>query len=332
MVVSKFSIIDEFLPILIRESLNDQGGHVCSNYSPDIVVQKFKLNKPAVELQNTYHSDISKDGDGSSEMYIYVRFKNTSDQPIKGFYIHLYRNHLGLCNVPSDWSQYELKTEDGQPVYISTLGPGEIGATPGFIYNNSQNGAHPNCFVAVATCEKNPDYSSINTMSKYTQWINKTNVAARNVCVKPRVTHRQEEIFYFSNPSSQSSERMGFYVEVSGKTSSGIRYGILEKELGIKAEKTYVAGDAETRYIFCPAQLRAGYSGRLLVWYEALEGDYVDIEADLWIMPKAQSSALLAQYGIDLGERLYGITERQQTNLEPMRVILLGGGHLKSQT
>lgn len=332
MAASNFSMIDESLPILIRESLDDQGSHACSNHSPDIVVQKFKLNNPAEELQNTYHSDISQDGDGSGKMYIYVRFKNTSNQPINGFYIHLYRNHLGLCNVPGDWSRYELKTEDGQPVYISVLGPGEIGATPAFLYDNNQIGCHPNCFVAVATRAKNPDYSSINTMEKYVQWINKINVAARNVCVKPRGTYRQEEFFHFKNPSSESSERMGFYVELSGKTSSGVKYGILEEDLGIKAEKTYVAGNAETRYIFCPAQVPAGYSGTLLVWYEALEGDCVDIDTSLWIMIKTQSSALLTQYSIDLRERLHGITKMQQTDLEPVQAVLLGGCHLKSQT
>lgn len=328
---SQLTIIDESLPIFIRESLDDRGDHKCVNNSPDIVVQKFKLDNPAVDLRASYDSDISKDSDGSGKMYLYVRFKNTSKQPLSGFYIHLYRNHLGLCNVPSDWARYEMKTEDNKPAYIESLGPGEIGATPAFIYDNNQIGSHPNCFVAVATREKNPDYSSINTYEKYVKWINKTNVAARNVSVKPCSTHRHEEIIHFQNPNKNSAAMMGFYAQLSSESTSGIRYGIIEKELGIDESKTYIAGVKDSDYIFHAVRLPAGYSGALLGWYETLGNDYADIEITFWVFPAEKSNALLDQYGIDLGKKFDNVTEMSLTSLKPMRALLLGGCRLKSR-
>lgn len=325
-------IIDESLPILIRESLDDTGTHDCVNHSPDIVVQKFKLDNPVADLRASYNSDISKDGDGSGKMYLYVRFKNISKQPLDGFYIHLYRNHLGLCNIPRDWASYEMKTEDGNPVYIKFLGPGEIGATSAFIYDNSQRGSHPNCFVAVATREKNPDYSSVNTYDKYVRWINKPNVAARNVCVKPRSTHRQEELFYFQTPYKDSPAMVGFYVQLSDGSTQGIRYGIVEKKLGIDESKTYIPDVTGSDYIFKAVRLSPGYAGTLLGWYETLGSDSASIDITFWDLNQKLPSSLLDQYGIDLGERLANITEMEQTALKPMRAIMLGGCHLRSKT
>lgn len=328
---SQITILNESIPIFIREGLDDCGDKRCENHSPDIVVRKFKLDNPVFELQKTYHSDISEDGDGSGKMYIYVRFKNISKQLVKGFYIHLYRNHLGLCNVPGDWSPYELKTEDNKPVYIESLEPEEIGATPAFIYDSNLIGIHPNCFVAVATYEKNPDYSFIDTYEKYITWINQANVAARNVCVRPRSTHKRVDICYFKNPNKESAEMMGFYVKVLRNTASGIRYGIIEENLKIEESKTCIVNDEETNYIFHPVRIPAGYSGELQVWYEAYENDDVDIDISLWEIPRVQSSALLNQYGIDLGKELDSIIETSDTSLKPMRALLLGGCRLKSE-
>lgn len=328
----KNAIIDEYLPVLIRESLDDNGDHKCVNYSPDIVVQKFKLNNPVAELRETYNLDISQDGDGSGKMYIYVRFKNISTQPISGFYIHLYRNHLGLCNVPGDWASYEMKTEDGGPVYIKQLEAGEIGSTPAFIYNNDQRGVHPNCFVVVATREKNPDYSSINTYEKYVSWINKINVAARNVCVKPRPTIKCEEIHHFQNPSKESAKMMGFSLNIIDGSASGISYGMKEENLGIDESKTYNSATKDSDYIFHIVRLQAGYSGSLRVWYETFENADVHIETNFWDFSQEMSSSLLDQYGIDLGEKFYNIAEMSMPSLKPRRAILLGGCRLRKKT
>lgn len=326
------TMLDESLPIFIRESLNDQGEHRCENNSPDIVVRKFKFNNPIVELRNTYNTDISTDGDGSGKMYIYVRFKNTSNQPVKDFYIHLYRNHLGLCNDPSDWARYELMTEDRKPAFIKSLEPGEIGVTPAFIYDNKKIGAYPNCFVAVATREKNPEYSSINTFNKYIVWINKTNVAARNVCVRPRSMHRETQSYFFENMRKNSSSMIGFECQLSSDTSLEKRFGLIQKEFGINESKTYIVTDKGANYIFCCARLPKGYRGELQAWFEAFENDSVNIKVNFWDLHEEQSSALLDQYGIDLGERLDGITEMPQTFLKPKRALLLGSCYFKSIT
>lgn len=326
---SQLTIFEESIPIFIRETLDDGGKRTCQNNSPDIVVRRFKLDNPVVELRKTYDSDISEDGDGSGKMYIYVRFKNTSNQPVKGFYIHLYRNHLGLYNDPGDWSRYELKTEDNEPVYIESLKPGEIGVTPAFIYDSNSIGQHPNCFVAVATYEKNPDYGSIDTHDEYIMWINQANVAARNVCVRPRSTKKQEENCYFKNPNNASPTEVGFYVEVSSKTALEIRYGIKQQDFDIEVSKTYDANDEETKYIFRKARIPAGYSGKLQVWYEAYQDDDVEISIKFFELSGEQSSALLDQYGIDLGKEVDGIMETSHTSLKPMWAFLLGGCHLK---
>lgn len=325
-------IIDESLPVLIRESLDDHGDHACVNHSPDIIVQKFKIDNPALELGARYDSDISKDNDGSGKMYLYVRFKNISKQPLRGFYIHLYRNHLGLCNIPSDWAPYEMKTEDNKPVYIEYLGPGEIGATPAFIYDNNKIGSNPNCFVAVATCEKNPNYSSINTYEKYVKWINKMNVAARNVSVKRLSTHRQEEITYFKNPKKESAAMVGFYVQLSPKSTPGTRYGIIEEKLGIDESKTYIADATGSDYIFCTVRLDAGYSGKLLAWNETFGNDYANMQITFWEFPTEMSNTLLDQYGIDFGKMFGNITERSLNYINPKRALLLGGCCLRSKT
>lgn len=328
----KNAIIDEYLPVLIRESLDDKGEHKCVNYSPDIVVQKFKLDNPVADLRKSYNSDISQDNDGSGKMYIYVRFINNSNQPLKGFYIHLYRNHFGLCNVPGDWAPYEMKTEDNKPAYIEQLNSGEIGATPAFIYDSKQLGVHPNCFVAVATREKNPDYSSINTYEKYVKWINKINVAARNVCVKPRPTIKYEEIHHFRNPSKESAKMMGFSLQIINGSASGISYGMKEENLGIDESKTYNSGVNDSDYIFHIVRLSAGYSGSLRVWYETLGNAYVDMEVNFWDLSMEMSSSLLDQYGIDLGEKFDNLAEMSMSALKPRRAILLGGCRLRKKT
>ncbi|MBD5145622.1 MAG: hypothetical protein HDT21_06935 [Ruminococcus sp.] len=284
-------IIGENIPIFIRESLDDTGDHRCINHSPDIIVQKIKLSDPIKYLVNTYSSDISQDGDGSGKMYIYVRFKNTSKYSVENFYIHLYRNHLGLYNAPSDWKNYELRTEDGTPAKISSVAPGEIGVSPAFVYENLNVGIHPNCFVAVATKEKNPDFSSINNNNKYKEWIDQKNVAARNVSVRQFPKGRSEQFIKISN-IEDNDVSVGLYVLVQGKTPSGTKYGIQNDELGIKDEYIFIKEDNKSSYIFLTAILPAKYSGELLVWSEVPESGTADILVTFWKMENAINGKL----------------------------------------
>ncbi|MCM1048282.1 MAG: hypothetical protein NC433_07650 [Clostridiales bacterium] len=329
---SQSTILKESLPIFIREDLNDRGEHNCHNSSPDIVVQKFKINNPAVYLKDKYDFDISEASDDSGKMYIYVRFKNTSSQPVNDFYIHLYRNHLGLCNVPNDWAAYEMKTEDNSAAYIKSLGPGEIGVAPAFIYDKNNIGIHPNCFVAVATREKNPDYSSINTYDKYVEWINKTNVAARNVSVILRPTHRHEQILHFQNPNKESAALIGFQVKLSDASTLGIRYGIKEDTLGVDESKTYYADDEDSDYIFHAVRLPAGYSGKLMAWHEILGNGKANIDVIFWYLDTYNSSSILAQYGIELDKKFSNISGIESISLKPRKAIMLGACHLKIGT
>lgn len=325
------SILDEDLPILIRESLTDQGSHECINHSPDIIVQKFKLSGPRADLCASYDRDISKDNDGSGMMYIYVRFKNISDKPLGNFYIHLYRNHLGLYNAPRDWSQYEMKTEDGEPVLIEALGPQEIGVTPAFIYDSAQTGVHPNCFVAVATRERNPKYSSVNSYVKYIRWINKKNVAARNVCVRHSSVHRCEQTAAFHNPNGKAC-MFAFMVEVQAGSASGTRYGMRYTPLGIAKENVYVAGSPNSDFLYAMTRLPADYTGELLVWDEVLEGDYIELKITYWaLVEQGAESAIPERYCVDLGERFGGIAEMDSLPLQPQRAVLLGGCVLRNE-
>ncbi len=327
------SILDESLPILIRESLSDHGTQKHTNQSPDIVIVKFELTNPLKDLTSNYDKeDPSKDGDGSGNMYIYVRFKNTSCETINGFYIHLYRNHLGLYNDPKDWTKYEMKTTSKQSVYIESLKPGSIGVTEPFIYDSSQLGAHPNCFVAVATRDKDPDYSSINSFERYVKWIDKPNVAARNVCVYPRSVRNMSSRIYFKNPHTDREALLSFYIKVHEKnTSSGIQYGISHQELNINVAKTYTVGAYDSSFISYVVTIPAGYSSSLLLWYQALEDDHVDIQGTYLVYEDSeQEHALFDRYGINLRENFNNILESiPATANPPMRAIVLGGCRIK---
>ncbi len=279
--IEKMQKMGEYLPIFIRESLNDTGDHKCENHSPDIVVQKVKLSNPLEYLRETYFSDISQDGDGSENMSIYVRFKNISDSIVEDFYIHLYRNHLCLYNNPFEWQRYEMKTKDGNPVKIHSLAPGEIGVTPPFVYEKSESGGHPNCFVAVATKEKSPDFSYINNYEKYIKWVDQKNVAARNVCVRAFPKGRNEQWVEFTNMENKPV-LAGIYVKVQGKTPSKTKYGLRNDELGINEECIFVKGDKKSAYIFSVVTFPANFSGEILIWSEVTESGTADIQATSW--------------------------------------------------
>lgn len=297
------SMLDEKLSILIRETLDDTGDRTYSNASPDIIVRKnkFEEDDPAKIFTKTYSQDISLESDDSGEMYLYVRFKNMSDQPLTNFYIHLYRNHLGLSNRPSDWSDFEMYTEAGTSAHIESLGAGKIGATPAFVYKKG-TGAHPNCFVAVATREKEPDYASISDAAKYIQWVNKSNVAARNVRVIPGQSGIYTATVYLDNPSMEREKQMLLKVDIEEKTPSGINYGIRQSALGIDERRTYIEGDSATGSIACAFPMGPGTQYSFDIWFEANEKDCPLIKSTcrFYSIYEGNANPVLNQYLVDL--------------------------------
>lgn len=267
------SMLDEEIPILIRETLHDQGQELHSNDSPDIIVRKVKFDEDDLSkiFTETYNQDISLERDDSEKMYLYVRFKNTSDKPLTDFYIHLYRNHLGLSNCPSDWEKYEMHTESGTCAHIEYLGAGKIGATPAFIYDKTKEGEHPNCFVAVATREKNPDYSSVSGWENYIRWVNKMNVAARNVCVISDDSGIYTQTVTADNLHTEGS--LLIRVRIGENTPSGITYGIRQRELHIDEQQTYLKSDSRTSAIDCEFNMSREGKYSFEIWFQANKND-----------------------------------------------------------
>lgn len=298
MSMTKSKILDEKLPVLIRESLGDRGEHSCENNSPDIIVQKNKLQNPNT-LKNCYDQDVSQYYDGSGQMYLYVRLKNISAQTLNGIYVHLYRNHLGLYNHPKDWRDFEMHTESSELVYISSLQPGEIYVSPPFLYQKTNLGGNTNCFVAVATRERTPDYSEISTYEKYLAWINKPNVAARNVCVRKDGIAHEEQFFPVEGLHQGRSTIMGFKIEIT-ECSASVKFGAKLNELNILAESTCSKPGTNSSYVFCSAVVPANYSGKLMVWYEASAGTRVTVDVTMWDIILRKPSAELEQYYTEL--------------------------------
>ena len=66
------SILEEKLPVLIRETLQDHGTEKCHNNSPDIIVRKteFRKDELADIFARTYDRDISVESDDLSLIHI----------------------------------------------------------------------------------------------------------------------------------------------------------------------------------------------------------------------------------------------------------------------
>lgn len=302
------SMLDEKLPILIRETLHDTGSKKFSNASPDIIVRKSKYeeNKLDTIFTKTYDQDISLDRDGSEKMYLYVRFKNTSNKPLENFYIHLYRNHLGLINRPGDWEKSEMHTEAGTPVHIGCLDAGKIGATPAFVYDKKTEGAHPNCFVAVATRERTPDYSSVNSYDKYIQWVNKPNVAARNVCMISAQSGIYTATVYANSQDAKRERWMLLRVRMEEGTPSGVNYGVRQKTFDIDEKRTYIEGDSSTNSITCEFLMPPGAQCPFEIWIEASQKDlsHVKYNCRLYLEAEFIYGAVFDQYLVDLNTGL----------------------------
>lgn len=231
-----------------------------------------------------------------------MRLKNISGKKLTDIYVHLYRNHLGLYNHPKDWSPFKMETENGSAVHIKSLEP-------------------------------DPSYSDICTYEKYLQWINKPNVAARNVSVRPRSTVLQEQKVPIKGLGRPSSTLMGFYVRVL-ECHSEARYGICQKDLLIDEENVCFKSGS---YIFHVATVPSTFEGQLLIWSESSGDSPLVLDITLWDLIMSPCGGALEKYYVNLEEHLNDIPfmtavtrATDQANTIPITVqgTLLGGCHL----
>lgn len=266
---ANYTVDEGEIQILLRETLVDDGSSRCSNQSPDIVVMDRKVYDPKKLMRETYDRDINDKADGSGSQYLYIRCRNLTDQPMENIYIHLFRNHLSLYNDPMDWAHNRMKTEAGGLARIPQLLPGEIGVAPAFLYDRKASGNHPNCFVAVASREKDPDFSWIHTSSDYSNWINRKNVAARNIVIRSVREGETIERLFVKNPYSYDI-KVYFFAEVDPKkTDPGVEYGFFNIELGIEKDQVrnrYDPSDYRSKSLYAPAVIPSGFNGYLTAW------------------------------------------------------------------
>lgn len=194
-----------------------------------------------------------------------------------------------------------MYTEAGTPAHIEYLGAGKIGATTAFVYRRG-GGVHPNCFVAVATRERNPDYTSICNFDKYIQWVNKINVAARNIRVIPGHSRIYTETVYADNPDMEREHQMLIKVNMDKETPSGISYGVRQSALGIDEKRTYIKDSPATRSIACEFFIGPGKQCPFEIWFEANEADYSHVKCTSMFYRRYEgnSNLDLNQYLVDL--------------------------------
>ena len=294
--------------LLIRESLTDTGYKLHTNASPYIVVQYSPLSDPLYALTKTYNEDVSENKVSGRTMYVYVRFKNTGNMPLGNFYIHVYRNHLGLYNNPKEWNKYKLATIDGKPSKIERLNANTIGVSKAFVFDNSEGGMFPNCLIAVATYEEKPDFSYINTYEKYIKFIDQKNVAARNVYeISGKTSHEEQQIFC---PITEPQPRNYYFIaEIQEGTASNTKYGIWCSDPPFSGQTTYIKADENTRFLIKKVRLSGRASGYwLTLWEEVPSGGHAEIR--LRILIEASNDELM-QYAEDMGDML------KQNDIEP---------------
>lgn len=293
---------EDYIPILLRESLDDVGKTNCKNCSPDIIVQHTELYDPVLQLRTCYNRDISVDrSSGKNVDYIYVRCRNRSESTLENIYIHLFRNHLGLYNRPEDWQKSKIHTKIGNPAKIERLAPGEIGVAPVFLYDHETKGWHPNCFVAVASYQETPDFSYINSFDKYMEWVNLPNVAARNVSVQFPSDGYVRWGLEIKNPGIKE----GIYyilAEVIGENRTvEMPYGFKNSYLDINRKQTYRPDDQNTHMLLHKVTLPGDYKGELEVWCKDVgKGSALSVT----LMKRLPMTSSLKKYAIVLEERI----------------------------
>lgn len=290
------------IPVLLREDLDDIGKMGHRNCSPDIIVQHKELYNPLLQLRECYDRDISEDRSGGrKEDYIYVRCRNKSEKTLENIYIHLFRNHLGLYNRPEDWQQSKMHTKIGQPAKIEKLAPDEIGVAPVFLYDHATEGWHPNCFVAVASFQENPDFSHIDTLDKYIEWVNLPNVAARNVSVQSPSDGYVQWSIEMKNPG----EGEGIYYIIaevrSGSKAVEMPYGFRNSYLNINRSQIYRQDDQNTHILIHKVGLPKDYKGELEVWCKDA-GKGISLAVSL--AKRIPMTSSLKKYAVSLKERV----------------------------
>ncbi len=284
--------------LLIRESLSDKGHVLNINASPDIIVQRYPLSDPLRRLTETYNVDISENKIQARTMYVYVRFKNISTIPLENFYIHVYRNHLGLINNPKEWNKYRLATIDGKPSRISRLEANAIGASKAFLFGDSKEGIYPNCLIAVATYEENPDFSYIDSYQKYIIFMYQKNVAARNVCEIITNTTYTEQKLYFRTSGSKESVYY-FIAEVSKNTTPGVIYGLKCTDPLFSEYMSYDPNGKGTLVV--KTVLSGNREYEVTLWAEIPKGGKVDVTVKMLI--EAVGNGLM-DYAVDIRDLL----------------------------
>ena len=156
--------------------------------------------------------------------------------------------------------------------------------------------------MAVATREAKPDYASISDAAKYIQWVNKNNVAARNVRVIPGQSGIYTATVYLDNPSMEREQLMLLKVDIEGKTPSGINYGVRQPALGITERRTYIKGDSAASSIACNFLMEPRTQYPFDIWFEASEKDrsLIKCTSRFYSIYEGNANPVLNQYLVDL--------------------------------
>lgn len=234
--------------LLLRDSLSDDGSKITymSYGSPDIITHS-QVSHPKQFFTDNYATDCNEPMGVHNDNYIYLRVKNIGDQATQSIFVNLYVNALSLYLNPLNWQKNRIHTiRNNECSQIDSIAVGEIAVTEDYFvfrretYNNS-------CFVAVASEEANPDFSWIDSWTKYTSWVTQnSNVAARNMVTYSEKEKRQyEEYINIINPYQQKAVFM-ITVSVNSKVPLNTTFGIESSALGINMSQKYVDDDSSS--------------------------------------------------------------------------------------
>lgn len=227
--------------ILLRDSLTDVGKtplQTCYK-SPDIITYRQTAD-PTGTFSANYGEDPNIPVEPMNNNFIYARVKNIGDQPSGAIYVNLYANHLSLYMDPRKWEKNRVKTVRGNNyATIANADAGQIVATEEYFLFNAQKFGGNSCFVCTAGAEKNPDYSWINTLDKYFDWVaDNPNVATRNMVTSFQYTVKQFEDLL--NISNNYPDEAAVIFEVSAfNLPAGTTYGIRCDSLNVNKSVKY---------------------------------------------------------------------------------------------
>lgn len=227
-----------------------------------------------------------------NDNFIYVRVKNIGDADSQTIYVNLYANQLSLYLNPQNWEKNRISTiRKNSYSTINSLAPGEIGVTDDyFLFHRPDYGN--SCFVAVADSDPNPDFTWIDSWSKYVDWVTKNaNVAARNmVTYKEKQTKQYENYLNLSNPYSTPALFL-ITVEVNDQVPAGTKYGIKSDTFKIQHEEVC---SSTNRKFSITTTLQPGQDD-YINFYGALQNTSSAWPAGACLIVRA----ILVQFGID---------------------------------